>query len=184
MIFLSLSKTYSHVNVTTTEFLLGIFNPEDPEQKDNLHKALDGASLKVKDANFLLQKLLTAMIIDDNEVEEVIIDELKEKMEGPSPAGPTSGSSGTGLTKAIVTPTKVKFNSENVCSFFATNKCRFGKYCRKEHPKTCNKFKKFGLVQFNKNGSTEDCEHYHPKACFDSMKTKICKRSECKYLIP
>ena len=40
-------------NLTTQEFLLGIFNPseEDTEQKDNLQKALEGTSLKVKEAN-------------------------------------------------------------------------------------------------------------------------------------
>ena len=65
---------------------------------------------------------------------------------------------------------KVKFNSENVCYFFATNRCKLGKDCRKEHPKMCIKFKKIGLTKFNKNGCTENCEYYHPKACFEAMK--------------
>ena len=76
----------------------------------------------------------------------------------------------------------MKFNNENVCHFFAMNKCKFGKDCRKDHPKTCLKFKKFGLAKFNKNnGCSENCEHYHPKACFESMKTKTCKRIDCKF---
>ena len=70
----------------------------------------------------------------------------------------------------------------DVCHFYAINKCRFGKDCRKEHPKICNKFKKFGLAKFNKNhGCNKDCESYHPRACFESMKTKSCKRSDCKF---
>ena len=86
------------------------------------------------------------------------------------------GSSGTQKDKQPVkekvsTP-KSKFNKENVCYFYATNKCKFGKECRKEHPKICNKFKKYGLKKFNKNnGCNEDCEFYHPMACFELMKT-------------
>ena len=45
-----------------------------------------------------------------------------------------------------------------------------------------NKFKKFGLKKFNKsNGCSEDCDQYHPMACFELMKTKSCKRPECKF---
>ena len=37
-------------------------------------------------------------------------------------------------------------------------------------------------MKFNKNhGCTEECDQYHPKACFESMKTKTCRRSECKF---
>ena len=37
-----------------------------------------------------------------------------------------------------------------------------------------NKFKKFGLQKFNKNksGCTEECEFYHPRACFEALKAK------------
>ena len=64
--------------------------------------------------------------------------------------------------KVKVVAPKVKFNKDNVCYFYATNRCKFGKDCRKEHPKICNKFKKFGLKKFNKNnGCTEECDQYH-----------------------
>ena len=67
------------VSISTAEFLLGIFNPieEESETKDHLQKALEGTALKVKDANSILQLILTAMIIDDNEGDEAIINELK-----------------------------------------------------------------------------------------------------------
>ena len=98
---------------------------------------------------------------------------------------PTQGPSG--LQKNVVPATaekkiKTKFDPSNVCHFFESNKCKFGKECRKEHPKMCVKFKKFGLQKFNKNknGCSDDCEHYHPRACFESMKTKTCKRTDCK----
>ena len=58
-------------------YLLGIFNPaeEELEQKDNLQEALEGSSLKVKDANYLLQKILSAMVIDNNEGDEWFLGE-------------------------------------------------------------------------------------------------------------
>ena len=64
--------------MTAAEFLLGIYNPTEEEEdstelKDNLQKAIEGNNLKVKDANFLLQKLLTAMIINDNKDDEAFI---------------------------------------------------------------------------------------------------------------
>ena len=42
-------------------------------------------------------------------------------------------------------------------------------------------FEKFGLKKFNKNGCEESCDNYHPKACFEAMKTKTCKRDGCKF---
>ena len=61
-------------SVTTAEFLLSIYNPDDvnAELKDHLQKALEGTALKVKDANSILQIILTAMTINDNEGDEVI----------------------------------------------------------------------------------------------------------------
>ena len=43
------------ISVTTTEFLLGIFNPNNDgsEQKDNLQKALEGNHLKIKTSTSL-----------------------------------------------------------------------------------------------------------------------------------
>ena len=77
--------------------------------------------------------------------------------------------------------TLAKFNPANVCQFFANNKCWFGKKCRKDQPKLCIKFKKFGLKKINKNECNEECESYHPRACFESIKSKTCKRSDCKF---
>ena len=53
----------------------------------------------------------------------------------------------------------------------------------KGSPQDVQKFKKFGLQKFNKNknGCTENCEFYHPRACFEAMKTKMCKRNDCKF---
>ena len=71
---------------------------------------------------------------------------------------------------------------KEICHFYTINKCKFGKDCRRAHPKICIKFKKFGLKKFYKNGCNKSCENYHPKACFEAMKTKNCKRSDCKFV--
>ena len=67
----------TRVTVATAEFLLGIYNPveedeDSTELRDHLQVAIEGKYLKVKDANFLLQKILSAMIINDNVDEDAI----------------------------------------------------------------------------------------------------------------
>ena len=170
-------------------------NLKTEKEKESLINVITGKSVLKGDAITLLLSLVQAMTIADEvnmeEFEAVKINVEGEIENGKDGAPPTQGSSGLQNVQdkksagAQSAPgdvkQKVKFNPANVCHFFATNKCRFGKECRKEHPKTCNKFKKFGLTKFNKSGCTEECEFYHPKACFESMKTKTCKRSECKF---
>ena len=72
-------------------------------------------------------------------------------------------------------------NIKDICHFYTINKCKFGKDCRKNQPKICPKFKKNGIKKFNKNGCEESCTNYHPKACFEAMKNKTCKRPDCKF---
>ena len=175
------SKTKT--SLAASEYLMGLYNPTEEEDstelKDNLLKAIEGKYLKVKDANMLLQHLLTSVTVDDDVTDKIINQELRSQKDlneaGPSGINvipPKVASTKVDTQNKGEAQIKVKFNSENVCHFFATNKCRFGKDCRKEHPKICNKFKKAGLVKFNKNGFSEDCEYYHPRACFEAMKTK------------
>ena len=95
-------------SVTTAEFLLGSYNPnveetELKELKDNFQKALEGNSIKVKEANLLLQHLLTAMMIDDDTGDEVINKELKKDL---IPNDPVAG--GSGIGKALVTKAPVE----------------------------------------------------------------------------
>ena len=164
-------------------------NLKTETERESLTNVLTGKQVLKADAIDLVLTLLQAMTVAN----EVNMDEFEATKVNPDGGEaleknpPLPGSSGTQSDKNIgvekkeklETP-KVKFNKENVCYFYATNRCKFGKDCRKEHPKICNKFKKFGLKKFNKNnGCSEDCDHYHPMACFESMKTKTCKRPEC-----
>ena len=38
---------------------------------------------------------------------------------------------------------------ENACYFNKIGKCRFGKECKKDHPKFCQKFVNNGLLKYN-----------------------------------
>ncbi len=166
-------------------------NLKTEAEKDILTNMLTGKNVLKTDVIDLFLTLIQAMNVT-NEVNMEKFEEAKANLDRGTDekTDPTPGPSG--LQKAadkiispendrIVTP-KTKFNKENVCYYYATNKCKFGKECRKEHPKICNKFKKHGLKKFNRtSGCSEDCEYYHPMACFESMKTKTCKRGDCKF---
>ena len=129
--------------------------------------------------------------INDDDGEEIIKRGLKEgEMEKTSPsknvvdlkegkivADPKS----IDIANTSANQKVKKVDPEKVCRFFAQNKCKFAIVCRNEHPKICNKFKKFGLKKFNKSGCDKDCEYYHPKACYESMKSKTCSRKDCYF---
>jgi hypothetical protein len=166
------------------KFLLD--NLKTEEERETFTNVITGKHVLKKDVIDLMLSLLQAMTMTN----EVNMDEFdKVNPEGEvsiEKNPPTPGSSGTQTDKKTengkVATLKTKFNKGNVCYFYATNKCKFGKECRKEHPKICNKFKKYGLKKFNKAaGCNEECEFYHPMACFESMKTKTCKRTDCKF---
>ena len=73
------------MSLSAQEFMLGIYNPVEEEAstelKDNLQKAIEGANLnlKVKDANYLLQKILTALTTNNDESDDIINQELQDK---------------------------------------------------------------------------------------------------------
>ena len=159
------------------------FNPndEEEEEKDNLQKALEGNNLKVKDANYLLQRILYAIVVNENEGEEAIYKELnKADSKGIEKPDPTPGPSDVDKKNPDEKKPETE-KSKEICHFYTINKCKFGKDCIKKHPKICPKFKKFGLKKFNKSGCEESCENYHPKACFEAMKSKTCNRTGCKF---
>ena len=170
-------------------------NLKTETEKESLANVITGKSVLKSDAIDLLLTLIQAMTVS-NEVNMEEFEAAKINIVGEEDKenkNPKPGVSGTqnlepknGTQKVAkveeAEKDKAKFNRDNVCHFYATNRCKFGKDCRKAHPKICNKFKKFGLKKFNKNnGCTEDCDQYHPMACFESMKTKTCKRHECNF---
>ena len=81
--------------------------------------------------------------------------------------------------KVDVIEPKKKF--ENVCQFYKNGHCRFGKDCRKDHPKFCQKFIHNGHQKFGNKGCDGKCEKLHPNACRDSLKKRECSRDKCKF---
>jgi hypothetical protein len=170
-----LDFTKPSISTNVGKFILDNLNSE--KEKESMSTILRGKKLQYGDANVLLRRILTAMIISDGEEEQEIALEGSELIEEVEPLTPPI---------EITTPTHPQINVEKkepkeICHFYTINKCKFGKDCRKGHPKICIKFKKFGLKKFNKSGCEENCENFHPKACFEAMKTKTCKRINCKF---
>ena len=130
---------------------------------------LTGKSVLKADVIDLLLIIIQAMNVS-NEVnmEDFEATKINSDSDGDKNVDPTQGPSGLQKNTEVSKNTKVKFDPSNVCHFYSSNKCKFGKDCRKEHPKMCIKFKKFGLQKFNKNknGCNDECEHYNYKYIF------------------
>ena len=75
-----------------------------------------------------------------------------------------------------------------ICSFYQKGNCRFGLsgkkggICKFAHPKACAKLLKHGTHPTLGCNKGKYCEKYHPKMCFDSIKTKKCGDSSCKFV--
>ena len=108
----------------------------------------------------------------------------------PPTQGEHSGSNSKGSSD-VVPPAATNINdsgksdlskeSKKICRFYTQNKCKFGRDCRFDHPKFCLNFKKFGMKKFNPKGCEDSCTNYHPKGCFESMRSKTCKREDCNF---
>ena len=81
------------ISLTTAEYLIGKANTL--ELKDNIQKVFQGANLKVKDANLLIQSLLSAMIINDDVGEDII----NKDLDSATPLDSTANSAILALAK-------------------------------------------------------------------------------------
>ena len=67
---------------------------------------------------------------------------------------------------------------KNVCSYWITDKCKFGQNCKYEHPTRCREHMDWGKCK------TENCELAHPKMCRNMIKDSYCSRSKCWFNHP
>ena len=65
------------ISITTAEFMLD--RAISKEHKNNIQKAIEGKNLKVKEANELLQKIFSAIIINGDNGDAIINKELENK---------------------------------------------------------------------------------------------------------
>ena len=63
------------ISITTAEFMLD--RAISKEHKNNIQKAIEGKNLKVKEANELLQKIFSAIIINGDDGDAIINKELE-----------------------------------------------------------------------------------------------------------
>lgn len=72
-------------------------------------------------------------------------------------------------------------SKDQICRYYKSGLCRRKQNCKFDHPKMCNKFRRFGLIKFNRKGCADDCELYHPPTCNASLRDKVCNRDKCRY---
>ena len=173
-----------------------IENVQNDEEKESIKKIMDGKKLQYPQANRLIFSLIAAMLVEDGEDdddEEEFGDAKDTQLQSPTqkltqtqdendfPSG--SGQDGKKKNEQGKIPdqTQRRTDFKDVCRFFKNGNCKFGEKCRNEHPKMCKKFKKHGISKHNQNGCDGKCGMLHPNACRESLKTKECSRSECKF---
>ena len=103
--------------------------------------------------------------------------EEKNKKSGPRQCGSKDPLSTVPPKSATqLTGDELLHKYENACYFYKLGKCRFGKECKKDHPKFCQKFINFGPIKLNQKGCDSKCNNLHPIACRDSVKSRECAR--------
>ena len=68
----------------------------------------------------------------------------------------------------------------NPCRNFFQSVCRFGNYCRYDHPEICNSWEELGRC----NGVSGSCEKPHPRICRSYTENEICHRKNCRFMHP
>ena len=96
-----------------------------------------------------------------------------QKITEPLPSG--------SKTNPILAGDELLHKFENTCFFYKLGKCKFGKKCKKEHPKFCQKIINNGPIKLNTNGCDNKCNNLHPIACRDSIKSSKCAREKCRF---
>ena len=69
------------------------------------------------------------------------------------------------------------------CKYYIKRNCKYGSKgegCSFSHPKKCTKFMRNG-DRNNGCKKGKKCEFYHPPICWQSLKTKTCGYTKCKY---
>ena len=187
---LQLNFDKKEISSNVTKFLAA--NLPNVEDRNSIRRIEKLYKLNYMEANSLIQAILKALIIEDGEEENPIgkkSDPLEDMSfeESNSQEIESSGSqknvtqsvdeNSEKKTKLLVT----KIDPKDICRFYKNGKCKFNKDCRYAHPPICKNFRKFGLRRNNDKGCDTKCESFHPNACRDSLKTRTCERSDCRF---
>ncbi len=192
-----LDFTKPSISTNVGKFILDNLNSE--KEKESMSTILRGKKLQYGDANVLLRRILTAMIISDGEEEQEIalegselieeVEPLTPPIEITTPTHPSTPTPGFAETENNVKKNKPD-KSENpnkpnkkreTCRYFARGHCTRAKECRFDHPKICNIFREHGSLSTDKKGCDGKCDAFHPNACRQSLKDKTCSFPECRF---
>lgn len=167
------------------------------EDSAHIKRIIAGKKLVYQDANTLLLHIMTAMMGNDGNKEEYLMEETeaqkeKEKTDTQDPGEGTSRQenivpiSTQEDPTANITVTKkctTHLSDENFCRFYSRGACKHMKDCKFEHPKMCKKFTKHGNYhkKFNLTGCEGNCGKFHPNTCRESLRKKECSRENCRF---
>ena len=171
-------------------------NLKDEKDKESLQNIITEKGLLKNDAINLLITILQALTIPDSTDDEeiTVVNPIEEKSShekdgkvSQDKAEPVASGSKKVLNEGVIgkkIPLSGAFSKDdpkNICRFYKNGKCKFNKDCRYAHPPICKTFRKFGLIRFNEKGCSGKCEFFHPNGCRDSLRTKKCERSDCRF---
>lgn len=74
--------------------------------------------------------------------------------------------------------------TDKTCKYFLKTRCRHGirgTKCKYDHLPVCNKLMRNGLKGPYGCKRGKDCQFYHPHMCRESLQSKTCSRTYCKY---
>ena len=150
---LDFNKTQKSTKVLKfLKFLEANIPKEQDEAIKSVVRLLKGNKVQYKEANELLDIILGAIIFNDREEDELIVEEKDEgHTDNPTPGG----------SKDIVIPEK-KSDPEpklgpktdpktdpKICHFYKNGKCKYNSECKFSHPPMCYKFRANGAIKYN-----------------------------------
>ena len=73
---------------------------------------------------------------------------------------------------------------KKLCHFYARGSCKYGKLgvgCNYDHPKYCQHLLSHGRKGRKGCDKGDDCNDFHPKMCYSSLRKHECYNNQCRY---
>ena len=123
---------------------------------------------------------------DDSSDFEIVKSKRKSKKKAKRPTEfDSDNSSSSDQTSKKSQTEKRKQSDKKICRFFERGTCRYGVTgkrngkCNFSHPPMCKRILNHGPK--SPHGCKGDCEKWHPKLCYGSLKNKECFKESCGF---